>query len=69
MTQTSLSKFVKDYVEQGLISFEADPADSDYQEGYRACLKDLDFEIRRKEAEHIKEVVSVSDPDQMPLGL
>lgn len=32
---------VRDYIAQAIASFEGDPADSDFQEGYLACLKEL----------------------------
>lgn len=40
---------ILEYVEEGLIGFVKDPADSDYQEGYQAALEDLqDFILELK---------------------
>lgn len=32
---------IQEYIENGLVSYGVDPADSDYQRGYEACLKEI----------------------------
>ena len=40
---------MKKYIENALEGFKNDPADSDYQRGYEACLRETLEEIKRQE--------------------
>ena len=40
---------IEEYLEQALAGFERDPADTRFQEGYKAALEDLQIFLSRQE--------------------
>lgn len=38
---------IENYIDTGLESFQDDPADTEYQKGYEACLNEIKIEILR----------------------